>query len=386
MDRGFDVTLFAAVVFWLSVTVVAFVYFGYPATLLLARRRPPRANPGAVPPKVSVLIAAYNEARVIGATVANKLDSDYPPDRLELVVVSDGSEDGTDEIVRGFADRGVKLVRQSPRQGKTMALNLAREIAGGEIIVFSDANSLYDRSTIRRLVAAFEDPEVGYATGQLLYWNPAQSGAAASCGLFMRYENWLRRLETRVGSIVGVNGGVDAVRRALYAPMRADQLPDFVLPLSVVEQGRRVVFAPEALSFEDASATTSDEFQMRVRVSLRAYRALADMRRLLHPGRGLFAYQLLVHKVLRYALFAPLALAFVSNLLLLQHPLHQATMAAQAAFYAAALAGFPLARRTESSALLAPYYLVLTNAAAAVAFVRFLRRDRAVTWKPRKGA
>ena len=201
----------------------------------------------------------------------------------------------------------------------------------------------------------------------------------------MRYENWIRRLETRVGSVVGVNGGIDAVRRPLYLPMRADHLPDFVLPLRVVEQGQRVVFCPDAVSHEEALQRPEDEFRMRVRVSLRALHALFDMRRLLSPRYGLFAFQLLVHKVLRYLVFAFLAGALIANAFVLEEPEYRITLALQLAFYGWALVGILLPGSEKIRGLALPFLFLSTNVAWAVAFFKFLRGDRQVTWVPRKG-
>ena len=374
-------------VFWLSVAAVVYLYLGYPATLLLVRARrgaPPRHD-GRLP-SVTILIAAYNEARDIGATLTNKLDLDYPRERLQIVVVSDGSTDGTDEIVSGYASRGVSLIRQEPRQGKTAALNLGRTVATGELVVFSDANSRYDRQALRHLVDAFEDPEVGYATGLLMYLNPGESPSGASCGLYMRYENWVRRLETRVGSIVGVNGGIDAVRRRLFEPMRPDHLPDFVLPLRVVEQGFRVVFCPAAVSYEEALPDARDEFGMRVRVSLRSLRTLCEMRHLLSPAGGFYAFQLWAHKGLRYLVFVPLIAALVANLMLAGRGHYLLLLALQVAFYGAAAVGLAAQGRPWAKALGIPAFFVIANAAAAVAVARFLRGDRQTLWQPRKGA
>jgi len=252
--------------------------------------------------------------------------------------------------------------------------------------VFSDANSLYAKSTVRHLVGAFEDPEVGYATGRLLYMNPGESASAASCSAYMRYENGLRRLETRIGSIVGVNGGVDAVRRSLYAPMRPDHLPDFILPLLVVEQGYRVVFCSEAVSREEALQATEDEFRMRVRVGLRALRALVEMRRLLSVRHGRFAFQLLVHKALRYTLFVPLIAAFVANALLGKSPGYRAVLAAHGGFYAVAILGVVGGGRGAGRFLNLPAFFLIVNVASAVALAKLLRGERQVQWQPRKGA
>jgi cellulose synthase/poly-beta-1,6-N-acetylglucosamine synthase-like glycosyltransferase len=204
----------------------------------------------------------------------------------------------------------------------------------------------------------------------------------------MRYENWIRRLETRAGSIVGVNGGIDAVRRDLFAPMRPDQLPDFVLPLRVVEQGYRVVFQPAAVSYETALSRSGDEFRMRVRVALRSMWTLWEMRHLLAPRHGRFAFQLLVHKVLRYLLFVPMAVALLANLLLVAEPVYAVMAAAQALVYLGGAVGLCYQRRGSALArvLGIPAFFLLTNAAAAVALSKLARGQRQVLWQPRGGA
>src|SRR5690606_35943962 len=268
------------------------------------------------PPKVTVIIPAYNEAAVIQKTITNKLQQDYPAEKLEVLVVSDESEDDTDALVQQIAtqDPRVHLIRQVPRQGKTSGLNLAIPQATGEIIIFSDANSHYQPDAISKLVECFTDPEVGYVTGKMVYVNEEGNVIGDGCSAYMKYENHLRSLESQVSSVVGVDGGIDAIRKELYQPMNANQLPDFVLPLKVVTQGKRVVYCEKALLNEEALNTSQSEFKMRVRVSLRAYWAMKDMKHLLNPSRyGVFAVQLISHKLLRYLAFIPLILAFVSN-------------------------------------------------------------------------
>jgi len=370
----------------ICVALLAYVYAGYPllcALIAVVRRRRYRAAPHT--PRVSILISAYNEAAHIAATVHNKLESDYPAERCEVIVVSDGSDDGTDETVAAIAaaEERVRFLRQEPRAGKTAALNLAAARACGEILVFSDANSLYAPNALRKLIEPFADGEVGYATGRMLYRAPGGSLTGENCSTYMRYENLLRRLESAIGSVVGVAGGIDAVRAELYTPMRADQQPDFVLPLSVVERGKRVVFVPEAKLFEESLATPAEEFRMRTRVALRAWHALRDKAGLLNPLRyGLFSWQLLSHKWLRY--LAPLFQlgAFASNAALVgSGPVWNALFSLQVIFYLLAAAGWrgcPL-----PAPLSFPYYLCLLNAAAAVALVRFLRGTQQATWTPR---
>lgn len=384
--------MLAEVGFWVCLGLVLYIYVGYPIVVFLLARFVGRdIHKADIEPKVTVLIAAFNEEREIEHTILNKLAQDYPPDRLEVIVVSDGSTDRTDAIVRRLAEHDggrLRFLRQEPRQGKTQALNMAVNHASGDILVFSDANSVYASDAIRRLVRDFADPSVGYVTGQMVYTNPDGSGIGEGSGAYMRYENLLRVLETRLNSVAGVDGGIDAVRRELYVPMRPDQLPDFVLPLNVVEQGRRVVYEPEAILYEPALSVATDEFRMRVRVSLRALWALYDKRSLLDPFRyPQFAWQLFSHKVLRYGAFLPLTgLFFLNALLVGEHPLYLGFLVLQLLVYGLAALGHLLSRSsTVASKLLAPYYFVILNVACAVALWKFMNRQKMVLWKPRVG-
>jgi cellulose synthase/poly-beta-1,6-N-acetylglucosamine synthase-like glycosyltransferase len=379
-------------IFWLLLFLGIYPYAIYPVLVKFLGRvaaRPVRADES-FQPRVTVLTAAYNEAAHIEATVRNKLDQIYPAELLDVIVISDESTDGTDAIVEAIAaqDKRVRLIRQIPRQGKTAGLNLAMPEARGDIVIFADANSIYRPDTITKLVSNFADPKVGYVTGKMVYVNPDGSMIGDGCSAFMRYENALRAAETAVGSVVGVDGGVDAVRRSLYRPMRADQLPDFVLPLTVVEQGFRVIYEPDAVLTEDTLTTQGSEYRMRVRVALRALWALWDKRALLNPFRsGLFAWQLGSHKLLRYLSFLPLAGAIALNWLLLREgPIYLAGVVGQvlfALFVLAAIAG-PGALRGSALGRYCLYFALL-NWASAVALTRFLRGHKQVLWQPRVG-
>jgi len=381
------VSPFIETLFWLCLLLGLYPYALYPCFAALAaqlfRRHVDRRQ---ITPRTTVVISAYNEARHIEATVRNKLQQDYPQDLLDVMVVSDGSTDGTDEILQRLAAESprVKYWRQEPRQGKTAALNTLVERATGEIVVFADANSMYRPDTIRQLVMSFADPAVGYVSGMMIYVNPDGSMTGDGCSAYMRYENWLRAQETSIGSVVGVDGGVDAVRRKLYRPMQADQLPDFVLPLDVVDQDHRVVFDPNAQLCEDTLTESAAEFRMRVRVSLRALWALKSKANLLNPLRNaVFAWQLWSHKVLRYMSFLPLGVACLLNVVLaMLQPVYRVILVAQVFFWVAVWAG---ARGSRVTAVRLAHYFALLNVASAVAFGRFVRGRKQVLWQPRLG-
>lgn len=374
------------ILFWVSAFLVGYAYVGYPLLAWLLSRligRPVARSE--ILPRVTVLIAAHNEADCIGETVHNKLRQDYPEDLLDMIVVSDGSTDGTDNIVNQLGER-VRLIRQEPRAGKTAAINRAVRDARGDILVFADANSIYAPDAVRNLVANFADDSVGYVTGKMVYMSPGGSLVGDGCSAYMRYENWLRAHESRLASVVGVDGGVDATRRSLFEPMGEDQLPDFVLPMRIAAKGYRVVYEPGALLCEPALSNQADEYRMRVRVSLRALCAIWDLRALLNPLRyGLLALQLVSHKLLRYLAFIPLTTLLLSSIVLVdQSRLYLMATVLQLMIYLAAAFGW-IRGRTDSSLVTASYYFVLLNITAAHATYRFVRGERQALWTPRTG-
>jgi cellulose synthase/poly-beta-1,6-N-acetylglucosamine synthase-like glycosyltransferase len=240
-------------VFFVSLIGLVYIYIGYPFLIfILGKIFSKPVSKAEINIPVTILIAAYNEEGDIEATVRNKLEQEYPSDLLEIIIISDGSTDRTDEIVNSIQDPRVRLLRQEPRAGKTSALNMAVPHAKGEILVFSDANSISAPDALSKLIQNFSDPGVGYVTGKMVYTDPDGTIVGDGCTAYMKYENFLRRIESRLGSVVGVDGGIDAVRKKLYRPMNPDQLPDFVLPLKIVEQGYRVVYEPEAILQENA--------------------------------------------------------------------------------------------------------------------------------------
>ncbi len=375
--------------FFFSLAMVLYVYVGYPGLILLIgffkNKRIGKTN---FEPFVTVIIAAYNEEENIEATIKNKLGLDYPSEKIEIIVVSDGSTDKTEEIVKQFEHRGVRLIRQGPRAGKTSALNLAVPMAKGEIIVFSDANSIYEGSALKTILMSFSDPDVGYVTGKMTYANPDGTVVGDGCSAYMKYENFLRTCETKIGSVVGVDGGIDAVRKTLYKSMNPDQLPDFVLPLWVVKQGFRVVYEPDALLCEEALKASEDEYRMRVRVSLRALWALFDMREMFSLGENSqYAWQMFSHKLLRYLCFIFLLIVLISNFVLLDQGIgYVMFFLLQISAYLLAMIA-PLLERIGMKLKIIHfcYYFTLINFASGHAFVKFAMGKKQILWNPRKG-
>ena len=376
-------TIVLEIVFWISVAVVVYVYAGYPLLLRALARSP--AISGALQrecPSVTLVVSVFNEERCIRAKLENCLALDYPADRLDVVVVSDASTDGTEAIVAEFAGQGIRLLRMPERGGKTLGLNAAMVEASGDVVVFSDANAMYRQDAIKALMAPFSDPTVGAVVGESGYVQP-DSDAGRSESLYWRYETAIKRLESLNGSVVGGDGAIYAVRRSLYRPMAGDALSDFVNPLEVVRSGYRCVYAPAALSWEETAEGFGKEFRRKVRIVNRAWRALMSMKDLMNPLRyGRFAWQLVSHKLLRWLVPAFLLTAFVGNASLLGHrTIYDAAFAGQLLFYGLALTGALLNDRENLARLLyVPYYFCLVNIASACGILEAYRGKTYTTW------
>jgi cellulose synthase/poly-beta-1,6-N-acetylglucosamine synthase-like glycosyltransferase len=296
--------------------------------------------------------------------------------------VSDASEDGTDEIVETYANRGVRLVRMAQRGGKTLGLNAGVAASNGDVIVFSDANALYRVDAIRRLVAPFAASDVGAVIGESTY-NEASTESGRSESLYWRYETWIKALESWRGSVVGGDGAIYSARRALYKPMGERALSDFVNPLQVVMAGYRCIYEPRALSYEEAASDFGREYRRKVRIVNRAWRAMWSMRAMLNPfAYGAFALKLWSHKVLRWCVPAFLVAILVLNALLLgTRPIYWLALVAQLAFYGLALAGFLLRNRDKQPSLLrVPFYFCVVNFAAGVGLLEALGGKSYTTW------
>lgn len=374
------------IIFILSLGLIAYACLGYPAAIFLLSHL--RARPVCkrdITPRVSIIIAAYNEARDIAMKIEDTLALDYPAENLEIIVASDGSTDGTDDIVRGYAHRGVILHRQHERLGKTMAQNSAVEASSGDVLVFTDATTRYRRDALLKIVRSFADPEVGCVSSQLVYVDRSKTSVGGGCRSYWSYEEFLRESESRLGSLIGVTGCLYAVRRTSYTPLEQDMCSDFVIASEIHIKGLRTVDEREAVAIEDTNNRSRDEFRMRVRIMEQTMSALSRYREVLNIRRhGMFAFQMLSHKVLRYSVSALLLVSLISNLVIVnQSGLYRITTALQVAFYASALAGWMLESvGARVGPLGLPYYFVLANAAIIVAFLKRIRGESHVVWEP----
>lgn len=375
---------------WVALLCAAYPYALYPALLeLAASRRAPRVRPRRPPdtwPSVSICIPVYNEAALIATTLEAVLDTDYPKDRLQVVVISDASTDGTDAIVSQFAARGVTLVRLSQRHGKTAAENAARRELSGEIVVNTDASVRVHRSAVRHLVLALTDPDIGLASARDVSVAGHAAPITAGEATYVGYEMWVRDLETAVSGIVGASGCLYAIRAGLHDEYLPDALSrDFAAALVTRERGFRAVSVPEAICFVPRSTSLRHEYRRKVRTMSRGLATLIYKRRLLDPFRyGAFAWMLASHKLARW-LVPWAAVVAVARLVGLAYsdPWAARALIGCGVFGIAAALGWlwPEGRRLPRI-LAMPAFAAGGVVAALHAWVRVLAGRQAATWEP----
>ncbi len=379
-------TIAEQVFFWTCVSVLGYVYVGYPLLVYVMSLLFPKAVKHAeIEPSVTVLITAFNEEDSIRQKLENTLQIAYPADKLEILVASDGSTDRTDAIVAEFASRGVKLFRQEGRVGKTTTQNNAVERATGEIILFSDATTAYREDVFQHLLPAFADESVGCVAGRLIYVDEDSTTVGRGAKSYWGYETFIKIAESRACSLIGASGCLYAVRKSAYQPMYPEACSDFLICTNIYRKGLRSVFAPDAVCFEQTNARASDEMKMRVRVIAQTFTDLWRNRDMLNPLKsGFFAIELISHKVLRYAVpFVLLALLVASIALAASSTFYATLLFAHVLFYFMAAIGWILERAGKRLFILAmPLYFVLANLASVMAFYKFLKGETYTRWEP----
>jgi cellulose synthase/poly-beta-1,6-N-acetylglucosamine synthase-like glycosyltransferase len=382
-------------VFWTCLFLVVYTYVLYPVFLLVASalvhlaqdwvflrtrrdRRAPSRDPGVLP-ALSVIIAAYNEERDLPAKLANLREIDYARDRLEVIFVSDGSTDGTNDILEKVPDGRVRLVVLPSRGGKSSALNRGVAEARHGILVLSDAATLFAPDALIKLARHFSDPRVGVVCGALQFQTTAESRQTE--GVYWWYESMLRLMESRLGITLTASGAIYAVRRACFPTLPADALiEDLVVPLHARTLGYHVLYDPEAVAVDFAAPTVAGEFTRRVRVATGSFRALGQLIRARMDPLTAFAF--FSHKLLRWVLPFLLLGLLATSIALWQSPLYRTILIAQLVFYGWAGVGFLCRQRMQRVryALLA-YYLLAIHVAFLVGFIQFARGRGEVTWR-----
>lgn len=372
-------------IFWISVLLLVYLYAGYPVLIhLWARLRPRGSIESDTQPRVTILVVAHNERDRLVQRLENLLDLDYPVDRFDVLIGSDGSDDGTDMLHGRFRHPRVGILAFPMRRGKAAVLNDLAKAASGEILVMADARQRFARDAISKLVRHFADPGVGAVSGELMLTSNLNGTAVGDgVGFYWRYEKLIRSSESRTDSTVGATGAIYAIRKELFEPLPPDiVLDDVLIPIRIMARGYRVLFEPRARAYDRAAGSAAEEFTRKVRTIAGNFQLLSREPWLLNPLRNRIWIQTISHKVLR--LTGPFLLAgvFLANLALLDSAFYRVSLIAQVVFYLAALGGFLLrdARRTIR-ALIVPYTVCLLNLATAVALFQFLTQQQGAIWE-----
>lgn len=388
--------MLAKIIFWVSLGLILYPYFLYPLLLFLAysvtqawrdlrylgspRNRRTETPAASGLPGITIIVPAYNEERVLPAKIENLRTLDYPRERLQVIFVSDGSTDRTNEILKNAADANFHCILLNERKGKANALNQAVERAVNKILVFCDASTLFEADAAKKLVRHFADSAVGAVCGAVRY--QANADAQQTEGAYWRYESAVRMMEARMGAILNASGAIYALRRECFAPVpQSTILEDFVIPMRARRLGFSVLYDPEAVAIEFPASTVSGEFTRRVRLAVGSFRAIKDLLRV--PLRGFTPFALISHKLLRW-LVPFFAITFLaSNVALAHSPFYRVLLALQLLFYFWAGLGFFFYQKMRRVRFgLVPYFLFAMHLAFIVGFFRcVIGSDRAVWQK-----
>ena len=382
---------FLYIIFIILIFILFYIYFGYPILLLLLskfKKNDVEINEKYFP-SVSLIIAAYNEEAVIKDKIENSLKLEYPKDKLEIIVFSDSSTDRTDEIVKSYEKEGVKLIRIEGRKGKTICQNEVVKLAKGEISVFSDANSMYEPAAIKKIVRNFYSEKIGCVVGELKYGVLNSTNIVKGENVYWNYDKILKKLESKICSVVTGNGAIYGLRKSIYVPLERNMISDFIEPLEIFKKGYKIVYELEAVAWENTAENSRKEFGRRIRIVTRSACSLLknkSIRELLNPFcYGIFSVQLLSHKVLRWFSGALMILIFLLNILLLDKgTFYNLTMLGQGIFYMFALWGFIneiWLKRKSAKILHVAYYFCLSCVAMLYGMINAFRGKEMVTWE-----
>lgn len=372
-------------IYWATFIMCVATYFVYPAVIIIfGKISPLKINKGPYEPRISILISAYNEERDIAEKIANTLALHYPREKMEILVGSDGSSDETVRVARACGAEQVSVFDFPKNRGKTSVQNDLAAAATGDILIFTDAASFLRNDAVLNIVRNFLDPRVGCVAGRMRFVNTDENVTTQSQGLYWRYEVKIREMESALGSLVGVDGPLYAVRRECYVPLETQAISDLLTPLLVLERGKKVILEREATVDEAPTTRTAHEFNTRRRITLRGLTGLAIYRRLLnplrHPGLSL---QIFFHKVLRWFVGPIVIFHVISCAMLSSFPFFRWALFLYLIFFGAAYCGWYVDRIGRKNRIFTiPYYFSLINVAATMGIVDFFRKKQANSWKP----
>ena len=366
--------------------IPVYVYLGYPVMLIVLDKliKGKALRIADITPTVSLIVSCYNEVDIIEQKITNCLSIDYPQQQLEILFVSDGSDDGTDEVIKQYCNEHIKLIRQEGRLGKTMGLNLALAEANGEIVVFSDANAMYKENALKMLVRNFHDTSVGYVVGAAIYKDDAESTAGSSENAYWQYEIFIKKIESKLHSVVGGDGAIYAIRKTLYEPLDQEDINDFVNPLQIIAKGYRGTFDAEAICYEQTAGDFDKEGKRKQRIVNRSFSGLMKNKIVLNPFKfGFYSLELLSHKLLRWLIpfFILIAAAGIIVLAQIKMVVFQWLLLLGILFTWSILLGKLLKDRPACpSILLMPYYFYLVNINSMKGVLQSLRGRVQITW------
>lgn len=375
------------IAFWATVVLIFYIYAGYYFISLvlnkIAKKSP--LPPLEEYPEITMVISAFNEEDVIKEKLKNTVALDYPVDKLKIAVISDASEDKTDEIVNSFPDERVKLYRMPERKGKTFGINTVIKQLSTPLVVFSDANAIYETDAIKELVKYFADPKTGYVVGNAQYYKDEISSAGKNEDAYWSIEIALKIYESQIGSVVGGDGAIYAIRRALFWDLAEEDINDFVNPLNIIRQGYRGRFNPKAICYEHTADTFEKEFSRKRRIVNRSWRGLMKNLAVLNPFKsGIHAWQVFSHKMLRWlgGIFF-LVLLLLNFALLENHPIYQFLMFGHISIYLWAILGAFIAKSKLKlpTILTIPYYFMRVNIASILGIIDNMAGKKYSTWQ-----
>jgi biofilm PGA synthesis N-glycosyltransferase PgaC len=370
-----------AIIFIFSAAAIGYAYLGYPALLwLLGNIYKKPVGKGDFYPLISIVVSAHNEERFLERKILNCLQLAYPADKLEILIGSDGSTDGTNAILDRYDQRGIKAYKLTPNSGKASMLNFLVSKARGELIVFADARQVFDNNVLLELAGNFADEQVGCVTGELVLSGAGGSSFSRGLRAYWDYEIFLRRVESRIYSVIGATGAIYAIRRKLFVPLANNTiLDDVYVPLKVIEQGYRAVVEPRAMAYDEPPADRQNEARRKRRTLAGNWQIFIECVKMLNPFRSPVALQLFSHKVLRVLVPYFLISAFVTNAMLLNIPFFRGVFFVQVLFYLFAACG-PLSLKMHISILSLPYAFCMLNVDAIVGTYTYFAGLQKVTW------